>query len=704
MILNNIKKVYGNKSILENINYTFSSSGLYLVVGKSGVGKTTLLNIISGLDNDYNGQVLSRKKIFYFKSEFLISNFTVKENIEFIKDITKGFKLKKDNYGINELHRKRIDTLSGGEKQRVCFYISLCSCSKIILLDEPTSNLDYENKRKIASILKKESKNKLIIVVSHEKEMFDNYTLLEINNGKIDSQSSFEINNKYIQDNSEEKVNLSKWGFILIKKNFIYLLMFIISLFSLTVFIDSFKSELKEVEDAFDNSYSEGNLFYKENDFIINDDVFYKDVVIPLASEIYRYGSSIFSSDMYNHKVFFDSYYYGNGFLFSNMYEMDNLKEDEVVVSINSQKFCFNNKMEICSKENIREAIEGKQLKYVGEEEYHYKIKDIIEGDDGVYFSNPSGVKEKISKEYKEYKSRYYFVIENNKKEDYKRKIINIDSLLKYDFTEYYFDDHYSYYVVEKSEYKYFGYQELNDNNFVGCSDYGVSCTAFSFSVINSLYYIDDLNVKGKVKFEAFSDIGDKQVIISSYLSKISGHKKGDNIKLIYYIDDRVYIDELTVIGIEENNNIVIYKEAAYSYEFLYKLTGNVNRIKYAYGVEGDFSYKNLLYSDLINETKEIIKVFMGIANWIFYLIYIASIILLFLIEYKRNIKYKKMFLLLKVNLVKGGNRLFYIFYYMYLCLFVPLLFVNSILAFIYLLLTVIFCIISKRKIQVSLD
>ena len=704
MILSNIKKIYGSKTILENINYAFLSSGLYLVVGRSGVGKTTLLNIISGLDNVYQGSVLTSEKAFYFKSEFLINNFTVKENIEFIKDITKGFEFKKDNYGISELYNKRVDTLSGGERQRVCFYISLCSGCKIILLDEPTANLDYENKRKIASILKKESKSKLIIVVTHEKELFDNYILLEINDGKIINQNTFKYDNNSKINHEGEKVDLSKWGFMLIKKNLIYLFIFIISLFSLTVFVDSFKSELNEIKEAFNNSYTDGYLFYKENDSNIDDDIFYKDVVVPLASEIQQYGSSVYSVDMYDHKVFLDSYYYGNGFLFSNIYEADNLKENEVIVSLNIQKICLNNEMEVCNKERIIESLKGETLKYASKNEYCYKIKDIIDGDDAIYFSNSDDVKKEILNEYSSYDKRYYFLIKKSKEEEFKRKVNNIESLLKYDFIEYYFDNYYIYYSVMKSENKYFAYQELKENDLVGCSEYGVSCNAFSFSVINSLYYINNFDVKGKAKFEKSNIVGDNEVIISSYLSKVSNSKKGEHIKLTYYIDDKVYIDELTVVEIVENDDIVIYKEASYSYELIYKLTGNINRVRYAYGEEAEFSYRSLIYSDLISETKEILGSFMMIANLVIYFIYVGSVALVFAIEYKRNSKYKKMFLLLKINSVRGGDILFYIFYCIYPLCFPLLIFVNSYFAYFYFSIMLVFFLASKRKIQVSLD
>ena len=699
-----LKKSYGKKKIFDDFNYAFQAKHLYLLVGESGVGKTTLLNIISGVDKDYLGEIISSEEVFYYKSEYLIGEFTVKENIEFIEDIIPGFKLKKDNYGISELYEKKVNTLSGGEKQRLCFYISMCSNMKNILLDEPTAHLDYSNKKNIVKAIEKESQNKTLIVVTHEKELFNNYSLLELNGNKCDYDFAIniEITDKYVP--LKQCKNLSKWGVILIKKNFMCFLIFIVSTFSLVFFLDSFKQEINIIEEAFYDSYSEGKLFYKDNDLNLNDEYFYKEVVLALASEIEYYGSSIYSKDMYEHKVYLDSYYYGNGFVFSSIYQGVNLTENEVLVGVDFQKICINNKMEYCNEMIIKESLIGKELKYIGNDIYTYKIKGVIDGEDALYFGDTLKVKNELLKEYNSYDNAYYIIINKKHHNSYMNKINNIDSLLKYDFIEYYSDENCRYYMVKKADTQYFSYLELDENDLVGCGEYGVNCNSFSFSIMNSLYYIEDVEVGGKIKFQKHDNVGEKEIIVSSSLLKMVNVEKGDMIKLKYYIDKEIYIEELKIISVIENEELVIYKDNSYSYEFLFNLTGKDHRVKYAYGDVDRYKSHGLLYSDLIKETQEIMNAFTFIVYIVIYSLYLIVISLLFFIEYKRNAKYKKLFNILKNNNIKGGNQIFYIFYIFYTLCFIFIAFISTIFSLLYLLIEIIFVFVSKRKIQVSLD
>lgn len=188
----NLEKSFDNKEIIKNFNYEFLDGKITAIVGKSGCGKTTLLNILGLLDTDYKGKVLYdgvlitnesqrnefiRNNINYlFQNYALIDNETVEQNLllalEYEK-LSKNVKKEKINEALelvdlNEFNDKKIFALSGGEQQRVALARVILKKGNIILADEPTGNLDVENTDKVMKILKKLKENgKLIIIVTH---------------------------------------------------------------------------------------------------------------------------------------------------------------------------------------------------------------------------------------------------------------------------------------------------------------------------------------------------------------------------------------------------------------------------------------------------------------------------------------------------------------------------------------------------------
>ncbi len=205
-----IKIINGNKEykknnekikILENINLNFNSNVFYAILGESGIGKTTLLNIIGTLDNLTDGKLfidnidistlkddekahLRMEKIgFIFQDFYLNPYMTLEENIMQPMFINEKYNKKMILDKTNELielmglsHRKKHfpKELSGGEQQRVAIARALANEPDIILADEPTGNLNKENEIKIFEILKDLSKNgKCVITVSHSDRVKD---------------------------------------------------------------------------------------------------------------------------------------------------------------------------------------------------------------------------------------------------------------------------------------------------------------------------------------------------------------------------------------------------------------------------------------------------------------------------------------------------------------------------------------------------
>lgn len=213
--LENVKKEYkiskSNKQIILNdINLELSSGEFVCIYGESGSGKSTLMNIIGGLDNNYDGKVkiddVSIKKLdldnyrrdkigFVFQNFNLIPYLTVFENVMLMLDMVKlkeKEKIKKTKEALRKVglikhSHKKPNELSGGMKQRVALARAIINEPDIILADEPTGALDKKNANKVLNILKNLSlEGKLVIVVTHSNNVkkFAN-KIITLDGGKI---------------------------------------------------------------------------------------------------------------------------------------------------------------------------------------------------------------------------------------------------------------------------------------------------------------------------------------------------------------------------------------------------------------------------------------------------------------------------------------------------------------------------------------
>ena len=220
----NISKIYGEVKALDDINLEFNSNGLVFIVGESGNGKTTLLNMIGLLDNPTSGDVyindlnivelknIEKSKIiksvfgYVFQEPIFDINLNVLDNTliplgstNFNQD--KYYDLAK-KLGVYELLNRNIDELSGGQKQRIQILRTILSNPSIILADEPTGNLDSNLKDDIFKIFKELSKDHLVIIVSHDIDAAKTYAnrIIEIHNGKIVSDIANRKTNYIIEN------------------------------------------------------------------------------------------------------------------------------------------------------------------------------------------------------------------------------------------------------------------------------------------------------------------------------------------------------------------------------------------------------------------------------------------------------------------------------------------------------------------------
>jgi ABC-type lipoprotein export system ATPase subunit len=201
--LQNVTKIYktkaGDVKALNGISLTFPDSGLVFITGKSGCGKTTLLNVIGGLDGIDSGEICVQDKKFssfsateydsyrntfigfIFQEYNLLPEFTVEKNIKIAMEL-QGQKTDDEEFEkllkdveIDEFRDRNPSELSGGQRQRVAIARALVKHPRIIMADEPTGALDSDTGEQVLETLKKLSKKTLVIVVSHDKEFAEKY-------------------------------------------------------------------------------------------------------------------------------------------------------------------------------------------------------------------------------------------------------------------------------------------------------------------------------------------------------------------------------------------------------------------------------------------------------------------------------------------------------------------------------------------------
>ena len=172
--LNNVSKSFADRSILTKFSYTFDNTGLYFIVGESGIGKTTLLRIITGLDENYVGTVENGGKS---NVSFMFQEYRLFPAINALKNAAISSKDENTDKARDLLLRlgfqdsdltKKPRELSGGMKQRVAFVRAVLKHSPVLILDEPTKELDRDTIETMLDIINEEAKKRLVIVVTHD--------------------------------------------------------------------------------------------------------------------------------------------------------------------------------------------------------------------------------------------------------------------------------------------------------------------------------------------------------------------------------------------------------------------------------------------------------------------------------------------------------------------------------------------------------
>ena len=214
--IKNLTKVYKTKNgaetvALAGVSLKFGERGMVFLLGKSGSGKSTLLNLCGGLDSPDSGEVIIKGRSsrdfsqsdfdsyrntfvgFVFQEYNILNEFTVEENIALALELQGKSKNSErvreilEQVELQDFAKRKPNTLSGGQKQRVAIARALVKNPEIIMADEPTGALDSETGRQVFETLKKLSADKLVIVVSHDREFAALYgdRIIELKDGKV---------------------------------------------------------------------------------------------------------------------------------------------------------------------------------------------------------------------------------------------------------------------------------------------------------------------------------------------------------------------------------------------------------------------------------------------------------------------------------------------------------------------------------------
>ena len=238
--LEHITKIYSSNNIeqiaLDDVSLVLPDKGFVAIYGASGCGKTTLLNILGGLDHQNSGKLIvngrdtskfsvgewdsyrNQEVGFIFQQYFLLPHLNVFDNIAITLQMSGKTRQLEDEItaalsevGILALRKRLPKSLSGGQQQRVAIARALISNPSVVLADEPTGALDQKNAVLVMESLKKVSENHLVVMVTHNEKLAMEYAdrLIEISYGKIKSDSAeMEYDESLVNPKELHKVHL----------------------------------------------------------------------------------------------------------------------------------------------------------------------------------------------------------------------------------------------------------------------------------------------------------------------------------------------------------------------------------------------------------------------------------------------------------------------------------------------------------------
>ncbi len=170
--INNVSFSYGNEEVIKDFSRDFKKGKTYAIMGKSGIGKTTLLRLIADLEKPKKGTIEgieNEKKTFIFQENRLLPWLTVNENLEYVTKDKEKIEKALFETGLLEHKDKKESELSGGMARRAAIARALAYGGDVFFIDEPLYGLDKETAHGILEILKKVLKGKTAFVITHSQ-------------------------------------------------------------------------------------------------------------------------------------------------------------------------------------------------------------------------------------------------------------------------------------------------------------------------------------------------------------------------------------------------------------------------------------------------------------------------------------------------------------------------------------------------------
>lgn len=216
-----LKKLFKDKVVLNNINLNLEVGKTYFLLGKNGAGKSTFVNCVAGHMNfddgeiDFEGKKQFCQDISYQPQLFnLLSNLKVSEVLDFFNGIVSSYTedyLLYESLGLDKIKDQTINKLSGGERKATSLYLSFAMNKKILILDEPFAELDFEKKLAVKNHINNIKDNHIILIISHELAETEEITtdLIILDEGIIKEVGEFkELYAKFGTNSLKEVFNL----------------------------------------------------------------------------------------------------------------------------------------------------------------------------------------------------------------------------------------------------------------------------------------------------------------------------------------------------------------------------------------------------------------------------------------------------------------------------------------------------------------
>lgn len=591
--LKNVSKFYYSKGVIatgfSKVNLELNIGEFVAITGESGSGKSTLLNVISGLDSYEDGEMYidGKETSHYTEKDYedyrrkyignifqnfnLINSYTVKQNIELAlllngkrrKDIKKDVIDIIKKVGLYKFRNTKASKLSGGQKQRVAIARALIKNTPIIIADEPTGNLDSKSSKEIIKLLSDISKDKLVIVVTHNFDEIKDYVtrVIKMNDGRIIEDKKIKEVNKLDVSGIEYKnitfFNKIRLGlrntFNIVPKFLLLLCVYLFISISLMSEYSSFRKEeyiesKSGVNQFFKYTDDDRIIIKKKDKSNINDDDYNKLIKLNNVKNVIKNDLMIDNSISITDNEYL--------WLYGSLYSINNFNDkldvgrmpsndNEIIVSGSKDDYYLSDKDKLLNSimylQNYYtgEIDKNKELKVVGikytDSNYDYGDLKFYVGDkyiDDISFNiNQQYTKTKIEFEGLRYNSgeSINFMLEPNKNVSVGEVYISADNnyLCKYNncinkdlnilVDNIYYSDNISL-KVSKVYYKY------NINSLLGIKDY------------------DSNNGKVFISYEDYNNLYNKGIYQSSVFVKDVDKVKDtlDNLDKMGYVTLRV--------------------------------------------------------------------------------------------------------------------------------------------------------------------